>query len=231
VAIVACLIAGQYLMDLDWCGVYHAMDLVYIEPRTEHKFRDRAKEVIQEYFNLYKVACDEMNALYDTSAYEIVQEMPIITGDARIFSLDEFGATPVYAKSSTTQKWSKDAYADLVLLTKKGEDEMALYNWLRYDDLFEGTSIDLVIKNDGNIASNETNLLVRIFSAGEGDKESYFQDKIPSIPAGATHRMTVTISGYWIYDPDAHFSIELDFDNNIEEKNEKNNVLEIFEQG
>jgi CARDB len=233
VALVGSLIAAQFLMDLDWCAVYHCTDILYNESYDRDFIKPEALAIVESYMQLYSGECDAQTAMNDNTAFELVDESPAITGDARVFDLAIYVQSPVYHMPTTKQALSKQDYVDLELRNKVKKNEMVLYQWVKYNESFEGTELELEIHNNGTIASIETNVLIRLFADldREGDVESYFQEMIPPIPAGTTHRMSVIIPGYWIYDPNAHFSIELDFDNNIEEKNETNNGLTVFEWG
>jgi subtilase family serine protease len=57
------------------------------------------------------------------------------------------------------------------------------------------------------------------------------QVKIPALKPGEEVELTLFISGYWIYNPNADFRIDLDFDNNILETDEQDNSGTFYEEG
>jgi hypothetical protein len=119
---------------------------------------------------------------------------------------------------------------DLVL--KTGDKDQMLENWVFYQEVTEGTMIKVQVLNKGNTRSIETNLLFR--NIGDGSAENpdfYYQVTIPSIPPGASREISIDIPSFWIYDPDAQFQIILDYDGNISEPNEENNMQSFFQQG
>jgi CARDB len=232
-ALVGSLIAAQFLMDIDWCAVSHCTDVLYEPGYDRDLVRIDALKSVEEYMDLYNLSCIEVPEPAQIAAGEDALISPAIIEDGRVFDLNFYQTHCLYNKPTERLRMDKKNYVDLNLLTKVNKKEMALYNWVHYNEEFNGTELQLTIKNDGTINSIETNALIRIAADHESGetRESYFQKAIPVIEPGETIYFNVVIPGYWIYDPNAEFSIELDFDNMIEEKDENNNVLNVFEWG
>lgn len=227
VALVGCLIAGQFVMDYDWCAVSHCTDVLYESNYVSDKMRPEALELVEAYIDLYDQSCI---GIADSSGNG---DASTSTVDGRVFDLDSFKVNPVYNVPSQRQTLSKSGYVDLVMVTKHDEKEMALGSWLFYNEETRGTEWLIEVKNAGNIASIETNLLVRIMTDPEDDSSSdgYYQQAVPVLLPGESTKIRIIIPNYWIYDPNAYFKIELDYDNVIEEKKEDNNSVTVFEMG
>jgi hypothetical protein len=230
IALVTCLIAGQLLMDYDWCAVAHCTDMLYNQHFEHDLLRKEALNKIGEYMQLYNAACSE--EIYGESSQPVEPE-PEIIADARVYDLSYYTYNPVYLRPLQQLAGTKKNFVDLAVLNTCNKKEAALNNWLLFNDEKNGTEMRIRVKNKGNMPSVETNLLITILKDEEmGEKRNgYFQERIPAIAPGDEQIITVVIGDYWIYDPNAHFTIELDYDQNIQEKDELNNKLEVFEWG
>lgn len=217
------LVMAQIYFDVDWCMLYQIM----VDARdganyTKDKMRPEAISAIFEYINLYAPSCDESTEFETTE----ITDNP--------FSPEYYREHPVYEKPAVKQIAEKKATVDLVLLNDPNDKAGIYTNWVDYDQMSDGTKMIIRLKNDGNVASVETNLQLEILEMNEEEKfvtTMVVQEKIPPIQPGSEQKITLIIPYYWIYDPDADFVIELDFDNNIQESNEKNNRKTFHEFG
>ncbi len=223
------LMCAQIYLDMDWCKVYTSMAEVrdnYVY--TTNLLRPEAKTAIFEYIGIYEEMCvEEELADFNASLENMYVINPYKDPE---FQLPYYTTNPVYAKPAAPQVSDKKNSVDLVL--KTGDKDQMLDNWIFYEELMDGTTIKVQVINKGNTQSIETNLLFR--NVGDGSAEQpdfYYQVPIPSIPAGASREITIDIPSFWIYDPDAQFQIILDYDGNISEPNEENNVQSFYQQG
>jgi hypothetical protein len=223
------LMCAQIYMDMDWCKVYTSM----VEVRDNYDYttnllRADAKTAIFDYIGIYQEMCvvDELGNL------SAAVENPYVINPYKDpeFQLPYYVNNPVYTKPAAPQVSDKKNGVDLAL--KTGDKDQMLENWVFYEEAMDGTTIKVQVLNKGNTRSIETNLLFR--NIGDGSAENpdfYYQVAIPSIPAGASREISIDIPSFWIYDPDAQFQIILDYDGNISEPNEENNMQSFFQQG
>jgi hypothetical protein len=217
------LVVAQIYFDVDWCMLYQMMvaardGLNY----STDRIRTEAITAIFEYIGLYASSCEESTKL---EIEETVENR---------FTQEYYRDNPVYQKPQVRQISEKNAAVDLVLLNDPNDKGGIYTNWVEYDQMSDGTKMTIRLKNEGDVPSIETNLQLEILEMNE---EASFittmvvQEKIPPIQPGSEQVITLIIPYYWIFDPDADFIIELDFDNNIQEFNEKNNRKTFHEFG
>ncbi|MFN0030559.1 MAG: CARDB domain-containing protein [Flavobacteriales bacterium] len=221
-AVVEGLLVSQMMLDINWCGVYHGMDNVRELTFTRDLMRPGALITIFDYIDLYAESCEEEIATMDDNALAGLGRM--------VLSADYYTTHPCYTKPASRQLSTKDMRIDLKLMNEQSGKEMIYNNWITYNEEVNGSDIKVTIKNTGNETSISTNMLLHVFS-DEYTGNMYLQTEIPPVKAGNTIELTLTLRDYWIYDPDAHFEIILDYDNNIEESEEDNNTGQFYENG
>ncbi|MFM9983631.1 MAG: CARDB domain-containing protein [Flavobacteriales bacterium] len=221
-AYVTGLLAAQLYLESNWCAVYLVMEEVGIAAYEKDFMREDAVLAIMEYISLYQSSCEEeeLNSFYDT---------PV-----RLEWTPEYWTNnPCYKQPTAPQQSNAKGTVDLELLNDETGAEVIYTNWINYDESINGTSVVLKIRNNGTSASIPTNVAMIINEDEDDDllEPIMVQSAIPAIPAGSTIDVTISIDNYWIYNPDASFDVEIDFDNNIKEENEENNKKWFFEQG
>jgi hypothetical protein len=216
------LILAQIYFDVDWCLVYSTMQSVketggYLTDRM----RPEAITGIFTYIDLYKQACNTETE----AAQSAIEEDK--------YSEAYWKRNPVYSRPLELPQYEAGDYVDLELLNKSNDPNGYFNNWITYDEMSDGTKILVSIRNNGNVATIETNLQIEIREPEENDMVTVkiIQDKIPVVAPGAVIQLEVIIPYYWIYDPDADFIIRLDHDDVMDEKSEKNNVESFQEMG
>jgi hypothetical protein len=246
-AIVLGLIISQYNMDVDWCQVYEVMaNLDADASLTENPIRPEAKTIIFDYINLYQESCsegeEEAEAVeeYETAVEEIY---PLET---ELYSVHD-NKIHIHEGTLEAQKAEGKKSADLYIV-EIGE---ALYV-----DEIGGTSITVTVGNKGNVASVPCLLVFKSIDPNvpptNQDKDSQemykslggymeYEDqempfyilgqKVESLKPGATVTITFEIPNYWIYDPNIESEAIIDYPGLIEEKDEKNNILQIMRWG
>ncbi len=214
------LIAAQIFLDLNWCNVYLVMEEVASAPYEKDFMREDAIIAIMEYISLYANSCEEEEI---TSTYDTTLRLD--------WTPEYWAENPCYVKPTMQQQYTASNNVDLELLNDATGAQMIYTNWINYDESIDGTIIVLRIRNNGNTASIPTNVAMIISESDDSVPHMMVQSDIPAIPAGSTIDVTISITDYWIYNPDASFDIEIDFDNNIQEQNEENNKKWFFEQG
>lgn len=215
------LLAGQIYLDVSWCDVYLTLDAIAQLPYTEDLLREEAKKSIWEYIGLYEESCAELQM--DDTVVEFEQD---------IFTEEYYMNNPVYTKSIQQNGQQKGSTVDLVIVNEAPEKSPMYTDWVNYDEMINGTSIVLKITNKGNTKSLETNLaLNNLPDETDGFGALHRQYLLPAIEPGQTIELTITISDFWIYDPNADFEVILDYDNNILEKDENNNIRRFYENG
>lgn len=222
-ACIVGLVLSQFMLDLDWCGVYQGFDVVRYGTFNRDIMRPAAMQAINEYIDLYAESCNE------ASIIDEYMDQAATNASRLVMTLDYFTDNPCYVKPMDKQISTKENFVDLELLNEDDEKQTMYNNWVTYNESAKGTDIVVKIKNNGNTTSLSTNMLLRVT-----DREQnlmYMQTEIPPIEPGATIDITLTILNYWIYEPNADFKITLDYDDNIVEPNEKNNSQQFFEQG
>jgi CARDB len=221
-AYVTGLLAAQVYLDFDWCNVYLVVEEVASAPHDKDLFRDDAIVAIMEYISLYAASCEEQGLTSDNETY------PSLRYD---WTPEYWLENPCYVKPTAQQQSTASNRVDLELLNDATGADMIYGNWITYDESIDGTMVVLKIRNNGNTASVPTNVSMVISESDDTVPYITVQSAIPAIPAGSTTDVIISISGYWIYNPDASFDIDIDFDNNIQEQNEDNNKKWFFEQG
>lgn len=224
-ACVSGLLVSQIMLDLNWCAVYLALEETRTGTYSKDLLRPAALSAIYEYIDLYAASCleAETDMEYGEQTQEGIGKM--------VTSLSYYTEHPAYEIPAVRQLSNKEDKIDLCLMNEK---KVTIHeNWITYNAQADGTDLLVMIKNKGNTESIGTNVLIHIFKDEnvEGDVDYYLQSDLPVIGAGKTIELTITLREYWIYDPNAHFEIILDYDNNIEESNEDNNTQQFFEQG
>ncbi len=224
-ACVVGLLISQYMLDINWCGVYQGMNVLRDGIFTRDIMRPDALLAINEYIDLYAASCleDEMTVGINTET--VAEEL-----GKMVTNLDYYNEHPCYTVPVTKQVSDTKNDIDLKLLNKHGSNDRMHETWINYNEQTQGTDIIISIKNMGNTQSIATNLLIKI-SEDNDMTEMFLQTEIPAINANATIELTIQLRDYWIYDPDASFEIILDLDNNIIETDEENNREYFFEQG
>lgn len=222
------LIQAQFYMDIDPCSIYLVM-LSAREARSysEDFLRPDALTSIFSYIDQYEKKCSESD---DDRTDESAIESPFYLLE---YSQDYWREYPVYEKPLQKLLSDKKNKVDLVLMNTRSDKIPMLEHWIFYDEDIDGTSIDVTISNKGNIASIETNLLITIDNTIDQIALGlmYIQQKIPAIVAGQSVTVRVSLPNYWIYDTHADFTIQVDFDDNILESDEKNNRRDFHERG
>ncbi len=222
-ACIAGLVISQFMLDLDWCGVYQGFDVVRYGTFNRDIMRPAAMQAMNEYIDLYAESCNE------ASIIDEYMNQAAANASRLVMTLDYFTDNPCYVKPMDKQISTKENFVDLELLNEDDEKQTMHNNWVTYNESAKGTDIVVKIKNNGNTTSLSTNMLLRV--ADREQNPMYMQTEIPPIEPGATIDITLTILNYWIYEPNADFKITLDYDDNIVEPNEKNNSQQFFEQG
>lgn len=142
-----------------------------------------------------------------------------------------------------------------------------------YDEPTKSTRVKVVIVNTGNVASIETNAVLRDLDItvedgkksglnktqlkvikennrkanatdeSGGNKNVFLKEGVDNdrdwevfarlLPVKPGELVTVEfiIPDYWVYDPHCEMEVVIDADNNIEEKNEKNNISYFIKAG
>lgn len=219
---VYALLAGQMYLDLNWCEVYLSLEQISLLAYTKDILRDEAKSAIWEYIGLYRDSCEQMEVTENASS-----EPDVFENAQEFYSVD-----PVYKKQDLQIGDQKGSSVDLEILNSSKPADAMLNNWILYDPDNNGTQLTIEVRNNGTLTSNETNLMFHNFpDESDGFGEIYYQVLIPPIEAGKTIKVYVKLDEYWIYDPNAHFEIRLDFDGNIQETNEENNIRTFYEAG
>ncbi len=215
------LIMSQIYFDVDWCMVYTSMQSVREGGNYSIDIlRKEAIEQIFAYIDLYRSQCIEDGMIYkDDDA--VVNK----------YTADYWKSNPVFKRPEEIPQLSKGEYFDLVLLNKPDGPDGYINQWINYDELSDGTRMVLSIANNGNIPSLETNMQIEVrdWIDEEMITTHVIQERIPVLDPGTSADIEVIITYYWIYDPDADFVIRVDFDNIMNEKNEKNNSAEFHE--
>lgn len=227
--VLALLIAQNYL-DMNWCTLYETMITVRdYTTFTKDRMRPEAVAIIFNYIDAYKQSCEEN---HDELEYtENIDEGEMQSSN--IYTMEHWKKNSVYTPPSTSQVSDKKNKVDLVLLNVDDEEKTMFDKWIFLDDTSDGTRLVVSIKNKGNVASVETNLLIEIDYPSELNPSGklFVQEKIPVIAPGKDINIEVILKDYWIYNPNADFIIKLDYDDNIIELNEENNMREFHEWG
>ncbi|MFN8865226.1 MAG: CARDB domain-containing protein [Flavobacteriales bacterium] len=218
---VLALISSQIMFDLDWCMVYGecAAVLEMQASFTKDQLRPEAVSAIMEYVGLYQEYCetDYSEEFVDDSAWYLT------------LTHEWYTDFPVYTRPAAPQVSDKKNTVNLKLLNS---DEKPYYErWITYDSENDGTRVAIRVANKGNTGSIETNAAITIAPDEYGTPELHSQVKIPALKPGEEVELTLFISGYWIYNPNADFRIDLDFDNNILETDEQDNSGTFYEEG
>lgn len=219
---VLALISSQIMFDLDWCMVYGecAAVLEMQASFTKDALRAQAVTVIMEYVGLYQEYCemDGEEEFMDDATWDVT------------LTPEWFMDFPVYTRPGVPQASDKNNTVNLMLLTS---DEHPYYErWITYDEESGGTRIAIRVANKGNTPSIETNAAVTVFSDDiSGMPELHSQGKIPALKPGEEAEVVILLGGFWIYNPNASFRIDLDYDNNILETSEEDNSRTFSEEG
>lgn len=235
-AMVYGLIVAQYNLDRNWCYVYQVMEYCRDQPGIElDDFRDEAMTIIFDYINLYQSECEEE---------------PVYEEEETPFGLVQPKPDYYYLYDSIQANKGKKNFADLVI------EEIIRPE---YFEEYQGTKVKVIIRNTGSSSSfpalakmSEVDLSLaeakRLGLKGDvlqyaaeldnrgddpGADDPYFESwtYIPTIEPGKRYVIEFVVLGYWIYDPNCEFKVELDTEKNITEPNEKNNVMFFVEGG
>ena len=232
------LILAQFYLDNDWCQVYKVMEAVRdFDEYSVDRLRKAAIDNIFEYINLYRESC-EPNGNNPFKNAEIIK--PEILGEHD------------YVKPTSKLMRDGKKYADLKVVKIETPE---------YDEKLDGAIVRVKVKNTGNMASVETNAKLydldidtdeakkrKLTKVQKGaieenmrnkedktqiDPDQYFEafSPIPGLQPGAEIEIIFKVKNYWIYDPNCEIEVILDFHDNIEEKNEKDNKKEFIEWG
>ncbi len=233
------LVMSQFYLDRDWCTVYEVMFSVkaYDEYTTD-RMRVKAIETIFEYIDTYKDACnggpnpprDYFNKAENTSLVKKEE--------------------PLYNKPDHPQKMeSKKNYVDLEVISIAAPeyDESLQGSIIKVKIKNKGTisnietnailrDLDITvaeakkmklskleieaIKENNNRANDEGEWVTK---GVDYDFNWTLVKKIPILQPGEEIEIVFRLENYWIFDSNCEIELLLDFDKNIEEKNEENN--------
>lgn len=219
------LIYAQIYMDYNWCDVYQVClsTRVMRQQFSSDTMRPEAVDMIMNYIGLYADACSPEEEEFAEEATEEV-ELPFPD-----MTLEFYQKNPVYVKPAKRQESSKSQHVNLVL--QNNNEPPFIYTWIEYNEEIDGTAMEVYVRNNGNTTSIETNLAI-LFDADPsiGLPEMHFQEKIPPIQGGKQTMVLVKIPFFWVYTPVASFRIVLDFDDVIQETDEKDNEKHFYEK-
>ena len=232
------LILAQFYLDNDWCQVYKIMEAVRdFDAYSTDRLREAAIANIFEYITLYKESCDP-------NGYNPFRNAEIIKPE----TLGEHD----YNKPTARLMRDGKKYADLKVIK---------FEIPEYDENIKGAIIRVKVKNTGNMASVETNAklydldidkeeakrrkltksqisaieenLLNREDKTQTDPDPYFESfsPIPGLQPGAEIEIIFKVKDNWFYDPNCEIEVILDFHDNIEEKNEKDNRKEYVAWG
>ena len=224
---VHALILSQHALDWDWCRVYTVVQNAILNPYSKDFIREAAKVEIMDYINMYESACDEIPTDTPPVDEEVVREE--FAGWSE-WTVEHFVQNPVYEKPATPQVSTKKEKVNLKIVNS--EEPPYLQAWLDYVSEIDGTLMKVKVQNTGNTASIPTNLALVIFADEAASvPELHIQSTVPALKPNEERTLTIQLPGYWIYDPDANFKIILDYDDNIQESDEKDNERTYSERG
>lgn len=225
---VAAIIRASNLFELDVCRVKgDFVACVQEVPVSKDFVRADAISMIIDAYSIYDKICQAENS--------VLIENPIENSGEGVqpFTREYWSQHPVYVKPAQPQISEKKMKVDLEILNETDDEEHMLDRWIFYSEEISGTRMHIRVLNKGNVQSIPTNLLVDIDNTNEmeGGIHLYIQELIPAIDPEQTIEIIVQIPYYWIYDPDADFTIILDADDSIKESNESNNKRRFHENG
>jgi len=219
---VLALISSQIMFDLDWCMVYGecAAVLEMQSSFTKDQLRPIAVSAIMDYVGLYQEYCETeySEELLDETLWDVT------------LTAAWYVDFPVYMRPAAPQSGDKKNSVNLKLMTSQ---EKPFYeNWITYDEESGGTRVAIRVANKGNLTSIETNAAMTVFADEiSGMPELHSQAKIPALKPGEEVEVVIILGGFWIYNPNANFRIDLDYDNNILETIEEDNSGSFYEEG
>jgi len=209
------LVGAQIMMSdfSKWCDMFLFMKRIHSGTYTEGILRAEAKQIIFNYINLYAEDCSEE------------ENQPVIIEKEKGIAWIEDGSVKVVADSFKIQPAS-----DKVNLMIESSSITLIY-----DRDIKGSLVGFKIKNKGKKPSNKCIVVL------EDNAEEYEESVYDYIPIGVLVvpvikpneeiKLTFSIFNHWLYNPNCDIKIRVDYLNHIKEKNEKDNVGELLENG
>lgn len=224
------LILSQVYLNLDWCRLYETMQAIKtFDGYNTDSLREDAVTSIFSYIEGYKESCK-------AEEEKIVQEPLYKKPDKRQVS-DKKNYVDLSVVDVSAPEFDEENSGTIVRVQILNSGTVASIetNASMLDlDIIYAEAKKLGLKGEPLKVIKDNNEAAR-----KGDspvnEESYLEEgidydpdfeifqRIPPVKPGEIVTITFTLKKYWVYDPNCEIEIKIDLDNNIEEKNEKNN--------
>lgn len=220
------LIMAQFYVDTDGCKLYEAMVNVrdfgdYLYDRL-HK---EASDKIFEYINLYEEPCKQ-KATHEKNKNAYVKpefrqkmedknnyvdlEVVSITAPEYVSEIDGSRIVVKIKNKGTISNIETNAKLKDLDITVEEAKKMKL----------DKSWIEAISENNGRSQYEEGESVTK---GKDYDFNWELEVKVPIIQPGQEAELIFELKGYWIYDSNCEIEIELDVDQNIDEKREDNN--------
>jgi hypothetical protein len=232
------LILAQVYLNLDWCRLYESMQAIknFDGFNTDSLNQDAIRSIF-EYMDSYKTSCKtEEEKIVKEPEYKKPEKRQVIEKEKYVelsvvenISLDYDAATSgtvfhiQIMNSGTVESIETNLRITDLDITYKQAKKIGL----KGDALNVIKEVNAGAHKGEEIITDETYLEEGI----DYDKDFELIGRIPPIKPGEIIMVTVILKNQYVYDPSCEIEINIDFDNNIEEKNEKNNTTYFVEWG
>ncbi|HLP12095.1 MAG TPA: hypothetical protein VK177_09210 [Flavobacteriales bacterium] len=224
------LVMAQFYSQNDRCGVYKVMEGIrQFDGFTADRLRPEAKQNCFDYINKYKDACQQNHEEAYYNKPESPQQM-----------LDKKNYVDLVVLKIENPEWDGDAKKTMVRVKVKNRGTLSSIetNAMMVDlDItaneakqrrFSKLWIEAISENNGR-SVDEAEPHTKKGIDYDPDWKTFV--KIPILQPGEEMEVIFELKDHWIYDSNCEIEILLDADENIQEKDEKNNVMDFVGWG
>lgn len=233
------LVMAQFYLNTDWCQLYTVMEAVKtFDEYSKDRLRPEAILNIFEYINSYKVACDDPSQNFPKKSIEPQTEETYEKPSVRQKLEDKSNAVDLVIIEilepefiSDLNNYKNSHYLISFKIKNAGTISSIATNAVVRDlDLVKSeikkrkyTKEQLKIFMEEMQLSEEKGQFKDKDQVGFNDEDWSVTIKIPILQPGEEIILKVMKKGDGIYTPNCEIEVILDADDNIEEKNERNN--------
>jgi hypothetical protein len=223
------LILAQFYMQNDECSVYKVMEGIRtFDGFKTDRLREKAVQNCFDFINKFKDACApneipvymrplEPQRMVDKKNYVDLVVLSIAPPDWDGESKKTIVKVKIKNKGSVSSIETNAVLTDLDITAAEAKKRKFSKLW-----------IDAIAENN-NLATDENDSYTKKGIDSDPDWKVFV--KIPIMQPGEEIELVFELKEIWIYDPNCEIEVMLDADGNIEEKDEKNNVMDFVGRG
>lgn len=232
------LILAQVYLNLDWCRLYQIMqDIKAFDGYSTDMLSAEALLNIHSYIDGYADACKPEDEKIVTEPIYVKPEKRQLKEKNKLVELSIIDVAEPY-----TDETNVNTIVTVHIMNSGNVASIPTNITISDLDITYAAAKKLgikgealkVIKDNNESAKADDPLVSNAAYLEPGvdyDQDFSVMKLLPAIQPGEVISVTFTIKGIWVYDSNCEMEIKVDVDDNIEEKDEKNNVMYFIKWG